>query len=274
MSRLGALPRTLAVLALTVLIAITAACSGSSGTPTTTTTTESESIADVAPPPAERCRKPDDGTVAKAVVTASDGIELAAAEWGEGPRGIVLLHQRAANLCGWWEYAGELAEHGFHLLAIDFRGNGMSVGGAAADDLTLDAVAAVQWLKAAGAETVVLMGASMGATAAMVTVGRNPELVDGLVTLSLPPPIDVTDGNGPEPTTPQAAAPLVDIPLLMCWATRDGSAVDPQPLIDAAPTATKQVVTREGTAHGWGLLLDGAADVRPEVLTFLDQLFA
>jgi pimeloyl-ACP methyl ester carboxylesterase len=273
MSRLGALPRNVLLLALTVLVTTTAACSSGSPTSTPTTTTAAESIADVAPPPAERCRVLDGGTAEKVVVTASDGTELAGAEWGEGPRGIVLLHQRAANLCGWWDYATELAAADFHVLAIDFRRNGMSESGPVAD-LTLDAVAAVEWLKEAGATTVVLMGASMGATTAMVTVGRNPELVDALVTLSLPPTIDVTDGNGPEPTTPQAAAPLVHVPLLMCWARSDGSAIDPQPLIDAAPTTDKQVVTRDGGAHGWDLVTDGAADVRPEVLAFLDELFA
>lgn len=266
----GALQRAVAISLLTIIVATTAACSGESPATTPTTSADTESIADRAPAPAERCREDDDGTVAKVVVTASDGTELAGAAWGEGERGVVLLPQRGGDLCGYWKYATELTAAGFHLLAIDFRGTGFSARASVAD-LTLDAVAAVEWLKAAGATSVVLMGASMGATTAVVTAGRNPDLVSGVVSLSLPPSIDVTGGNGPEPTTPQAAAPLIDVPLLMCWAERDTSAVNPQPLVDASPAAEKQVITRPGSFHGWSMLNEGQADVRPEVLAFLEQ---
>lgn len=212
---------------------------------------------------------PDDG-VAKVVVTASDGTKLAGAEWGEGVRGVVLLPQRGADLCPWWDYATSLAVLGYHVLAIDFRGNGYSDSGPVRD-LTRDVVGAVEWLKDAGATNVVLIGASMGATAAVVTAGRHPDLVSGVVSLSLPPSIDVTGGDTEGPTTPQEAAPLIDVPLLMCWARADASATDPQPIIDAAPAADKHVVTREGGLHGWGLLTEGPHDVRPEILAFLEQ---
>jgi pimeloyl-ACP methyl ester carboxylesterase len=255
---------------LTAVLAATVGCDAEAPASAPTTPAASDSIADQAPPPAQRCRKPDDGTVAKVVVTASDGTELAAAAWGEGERGVALLPQRGGDLCGYWDYASELAAAGFHLLAIDFRRSGLSES-AAVGDLTLDAVAAVEWLKSAGATNVVLVGASMGATTAMVTAGRHPDLVSGVVALSLPPAIDVTDGNGPEPSTAEAAAPLIDVPLLMCWADRDTSAVDPQPLVDASPGADKQVITRPGLSHGWSMLRDGEADVRPELLAFLEQ---
>ncbi len=249
---------------------MTAACGDDAPNPAPTTSVAADSIADQAPPPAQRCGKPDDGAVTKVVVTASDGTELAAAAWGEGERGVVLLPQRGGDLCVYWDYASELAASGWHLLAIDFRRSGLSES-AEVGDLTLDAVAAVEWLKAAGAVDVVLLGASMGATTAMVTAGRHPGLVSGVVALSVPPAIDVTDGNGGEPSTAQAAAPLIDVPLLLCWAERDTQAVDPQPLADASPAAEKLVITRPGTAHGWSMLRAGEADVRPELLAFLDQ---
>ena len=269
MVRTGALVRAVFICILAAVVAVTSACGGDEPDSTPTTSAAGDSIADLAPPPAQRCRKADDGTVTKVVVTASDGTELAGAAWGEGERGVVLLPQRGGDLCGYWDYAGELAAAGFHLLAIDFRRSGLSESAPVAD-LTLDAVAAVEWLKAADATSVVLLGASMGATTAMVTAGRHPDLVSGVVSLSLPPAIDVTDGNGPEPTTAEAAAPLIDVPLLMAWADRDTGAVDPQPLVDASPAADRSVVTRPGPSHGWSMLREGEADVRPDVLAFLE----
>ena len=268
MFRLGALPRTLGRICVLSLLVTVAACSAGPETASPPTPT-AQSVVDASPPPAERCRKPDDGTVAKVIVTAADGVRLVGAEWGDGPRGVVLLHQRGSNLCGWWDYATELAQAGFHVLAIDYRNSAFSERGEA--DLTRDALAAVEWLKAAGAERVVLMGASLGAATAMVTVGRHPDAVSGVVTLSLPPEIDVTGVDDANPATPEAAAPLITVPLLMCWATSDPSAVDPQPFVDDAPAADKQVVTREGRYHGWELLRDGPYDVRPEVLAFLER---
>ncbi|MBX6749548.1 MAG: alpha/beta fold hydrolase [Micromonosporaceae bacterium] len=205
------------------------------------------------------------------VVTASDGTKLAGAEWGDGPRGVVLLHQRGADLCRWWDFATELADAGYHVLAIDFRGNGYSDSGPV-HDLTRDAVGAVAWLKQAGATQVVLVGASMGATTALVTAGRHPDLAAGVVSLSMPGSIDVTGGDTEGPTRPQQAARLIDVPLLMCWATSDRSATNPQPIVDASPATDKQVVTRDGGRHGWDLLTDGPHDVRPEVLAFLARV--
>ena len=276
MTRTGALSRALLISAFAIIVSTSAAaCGGASTTPTTpaTSTTGRQSFTELAPPPAERCDKSDDGAVAKVVVTASDGTKLAAAEWGDGPRGVVLLPQRGADLCGWWDFATELADAGYHVLAIDFRATGYSDVGSVRD-LTRDAVGAVEWLKQTGATNVVLIGASMGATTALVTAGRHPDLAAGVVSLSMPRSIDVTGGDADGPTTPQEAAPQIEVPLLMCWARSDGSATDPQPIVDAAPATTKQMVTRDGGQHGWGLLTDGPHDVRPEVLAFLEQVLS
>lgn len=271
MFRLGALPRIAGCLsALSLLLVLATACGTEPETEAPPPPSDSvRSVVDSAPPPGQRCRQTDDSTVGKVVVTTADGVRLVGAEWGAGPRGVVLLHQRGSNLCGWWDYATELAEAGFHVLAIDYRNSAFSERGE--PDLTRDALAAVEWLRAAGAARVVLMGASLGAATALVTVGRHPDAVAGLVALSLPPDIDVTGGDPTPPTTPEAAAPLITVPLLMAWASADPSAMDPAPLIEAAPSPDEQVITRDGSAHGWELLTDGPADIRPEVLAFLHE---
>ncbi len=79
-------------------------------------------MADSAPDPAERCGFT--GKVEKLVLTAPDGIKLAGARMGSGPRGIVLLHQLGSDMCGWDMAADAFVKEGFHVLAIDFRCSG------------------------------------------------------------------------------------------------------------------------------------------------------
>ncbi|MFC7481747.1 hypothetical protein ACFQX7_19230 [Luedemannella flava] len=69
------------------------------GTPeaATPTPTKTFSFARNAPDPATRCLKfPADAR--KVVIPGTDGVELAGAEVGSGPRGLVLLHQRGGDV--------------------------------------------------------------------------------------------------------------------------------------------------------------------------------
>src|SRR5690606_20152120 len=107
---------------------------------------------------------------------------------------------------------------------------------------------------------------------ALVTAGRAPDQVAGVVSLSYPDnDLDVTGGAGAKPHTPAEAAPLTTAPMLLCFATGDkqAAAAKPQMLADAAPGPAKQLVGRPGVSHGWDLLKVGADDVSPDVLGFL-----
>jgi hypothetical protein len=87
--------------------------------------TSTFSYALAAPEPATRCPKWP-GSAHKVVVPSTDGVHLAGAEAGSGTRGLVLLHQADADLCGWGPYVADFVKAGFHVLAIDMRCNGLS----------------------------------------------------------------------------------------------------------------------------------------------------
>jgi pimeloyl-ACP methyl ester carboxylesterase len=99
-----------------------------------------------------------------------DGGSIRADVYGEGDRGVVLAHGGRFNKGSWAKQARALAEAGFRVVAVDFRGYGESTGPGQSDPLAaplyLDLLAAVRYLKANGATTVSVVGASMGGGAA------------------------------------------------------------------------------------------------------------
>ncbi len=126
-----------------------------------------------------------------------DGGLIYADEYGNGNRGVVLAHGGRFNKGSWEKQARVLEKAGFHVLAIDFRGYGQSRGPGQAEPLSaplhLDVLAAVHYLRKAGAATVSVVGGSMGGGAAAdAVVEAEPGEIDRLVGLgstagSLPP---------------------------------------------------------------------------------------
>jgi len=109
--------------------------------------------------------------------------------YGKGERGLVLTHGGRFNKESWKEQAEILVKAGFRVLAIDFRGYGQSKGPGQADPLSaplhLDVLAAVRYLKQAGAKTVSIVGGSMGGTAAArASVEAKAGEIDRLVLLA------------------------------------------------------------------------------------------
>jgi pimeloyl-ACP methyl ester carboxylesterase len=268
------------VLGLVTVGTVALAASGCTGdetpapiNPDTVQTQVADTKPGLAPAPAERCHQSGNSPAAKVVVTTSDKVNLAGVRFGSGAHGVLLLPQRDTDLCPWWDYAVSLVNKGFQVLAIDMRGTGYSEAGTKLD-YTADAVAGIAELKRNGATRVVVMGASQGAATALVTAGRFPDLVAGVVSLSYPDNnLDVTDGAGAAPRTPAEAAPLTTAPMLLCFTAGDkyASAAKPQALIDASPAPSKLLVGRPGVSHGWDMLKVGADDVTADVLAFLQS---
>jgi pimeloyl-ACP methyl ester carboxylesterase len=227
-----------------------------------------------APNPADRCQQSAEVPATKVVLTTADHVHLAGVVFGTGPHGVLLLPQRGADLCGWWDYANELLGKGFHVLAIDLRGTGFSESGTTAD-YTADAMAGIAALKQEGASTVVLVGAAIGAATALVTAGRAPGQVSGVVSLSYPDTdVDVTGGTGAAPHTANQAAPHITAPLLLCFTAGDrlaAASAAQQALANATGSPVKQLVGRPGVSDGWDMLKVGGDDVRPDILTFLQS---
>src|SRR5262245_52741112 len=123
------------------------------------------------PSPAQRCGTPDRAANVLTLHTA-DGVRLDAAEVGAGAKGVVLVHESGGKaLCGWWPFAVRLADEGFHVLLFDLRCYGFSTcpRGAKGSNYVADVAAAAAKLRALGAASVEVVGASMGGSIALVS---------------------------------------------------------------------------------------------------------
>lgn len=193
-----------------------------------------------------------------------DGGLIYADLYGQGARGVVLAHGGQFNKESWEKQARVLARAGFRVLAIDFRGYGRSRGPGQSDPMSaplhLDVLAAVRYLRKAGAKTVSVVGGSMGGAAAGdASIAAEPGEIDRVVMLGAAP-------NGP--------AEKLKARTLFIVARDDASAGGPRlPRIRAqyqkAPQP-KQLIILDGSAHAQFLFRTPQAErVMQEILGFL-----
>lgn len=121
----------------------------------------------------------------------SDGARIHANLYGDGDHAVVLAHGAAFDKESWDSLAKELSAGGVRVLAIDFRGYGNSTEGRERGALYLDVLGAMQYLKAAGANRVSLLGGSMGGGAVAEAATRvKPGEIDRLILLAALPVAD------------------------------------------------------------------------------------
>jgi pimeloyl-ACP methyl ester carboxylesterase len=183
---------------------------------------------------------------------AADG-PTAGVVLGRGRTGMVLGHQAGSDLCEWLPRARELAKQGRQVLAFDF---GPSA------HITQDMVAAAAELRRRGVTRMVLVGSSMGGTAAIAAAAEITPLVAGVVSLSGP-----EEYQGADAAT---AAPKLRVPVLFVAAEDDPPFDDAaRALYKAVPGHDKQLVILEGGGHGTSLLDFG--DQAPRLRKLLDR---
>ena len=174
-------------------------------------------------------------------LTTGGGAELEAALVGDGEVGVVLGHQLRSDFCSWVPFAKQLAEHDMRALAINFVST-------AIDE---DVVAGALELRRGGAERIILVGASMGGTAALVAAGESD--VAGVAALSAPRQFGGLD-----------ALPSVrrlEMPALFLVGEQDTSfARDARQLYRATRSSDKDLVVTTGFEHGTDLLQDPEAE--------------
>ncbi len=167
-----------------------------------------------------------------------DGGVVYADLYGAGDRGVVLAHGMKFDKASWKEQAVQLANAGYRVAAIDFRGYGKSHGGPKSesprDELYLDVLAAAAYFRGHGAKSVAVIGASMGGGAsANAAVKGKPGTIDRLILLS-PVPIE-----HPE---------QLHVPKL--YATAQGDPITPQAKEQYAKAPEpKEMLLLEGSAH-------------------------
>lgn len=117
-----------------------------------------------------------------------DGGIVFADVYGKGERGVVLAHGGQFNKESWAQQAQILADAGFRVLALDFRGRGQSRGPQSkvrGDGVEYDVLAAVRYMHRTGAKTVSVVGASFGGGAAAdASIVSEPGEIDRLVLLA------------------------------------------------------------------------------------------
>ena len=196
-------------------------------------------------------------------IATSDGGEIFADLYGEGPKGLVLAHGGRFNKESWQKQAQAFAAAGFQVLALDFRGYGKSHGPGQSDlftaPLELDVLAAVHYLRNNGAKTVAVIGASLGGGAAGDAAIAAPNEIDRVVFLGSAP-------NGP--------ADKLKCPTLFIVARDDANGDGPRlPGIRAqyekAPQP-KDLIILSGSAHAQYLFeTEQSERVMREILQFL-----
>jgi pimeloyl-ACP methyl ester carboxylesterase len=184
--------------------------------------------------------------------------------YGRGERGVVLAHGGRFDKGSWDKQARALAEAGFRVLAIDFRGRGRSRGGASSgpdDGLRFDVLAAVRYLRKGGAKTVSVVGGSMGGgAAAEASIEAAPGEIDRLVLLAHSPIEHPERIKGRKLFITARDDPRADgTPRLV--GIRDQYERAQQP---------KELVILEGSAHAQFIFeTDQAARLMREILRFL-----
>jgi pimeloyl-ACP methyl ester carboxylesterase len=171
----------------------------------------------------------------------TDDRALIGVQLGSGPVGIALAHGSNGSLCEWIGYARELAGDGYRVLAYDAGPEFSGVG--------LDAEAATEALRRAGAQKVVIMGSSLGALAALVAGAALPVQPDAVVSLSAPASVGYLHGLD---SVARLHAPV----FFMAAQDDQPFSDDARSLYAAAASTDKQLQVVPGSNHGSGLLED------------------
>ena len=217
------------------LLVASVGCGGGDGEEAQPTTSASGTTSTTAATP---CGEEDAEAV---TLTTDDGTELEAALVGDGEVGVVLGHEFRSDLCSWFPFAKQLAERNMRALAINF----------ASASLDEDMVAGARELTRRGARRIILVGASMGGTAALVAAAKID--VAGVAALSAPQEFSGLDAL--------RAVRSLEIPALFLVGREDpGFARDARRLYRAMSSDAKDLVVTTGSEHGTDLLRDPKAE--------------
>ena len=173
--------------------------------------------------------------------TAGTPIELpggtAARSWGDGPYGLVLVHDIGHDAASW------------SAQAVAFAGRGMTV--LAVEDADADAVVnAITWLLGSGIERVALLGAGDGSVAVLTVGAERAELVDQVILIS-------ATGD---------VATLGAFPKLFVASEQEGAAADAERMATEARGDWNALFLAPGSDSGQAILAGAAGEATMEAV--------
>jgi len=248
-----------------VLLCLLSACGAPSPVPTTTPT--------LIITPVESALAPDNPTAAPAEViqetygvsfTTPDGATLHGELYGTGTTAIIFSVMGNCKR-GWDEFARLTAAQGFMALTYQWRGCRES-GSANETELKLfvdDLRGAINFMRAQGAERILLAGASLGGVASAKLAVESQ--ASGIVVLASPSTISQWGFEV------EAADVNTDVPKLFLIAENDSvvSITDARALFDLA-AEPKEWQIYPGTAHGTDLFdTENADELQQRILEFI-----
>lgn len=171
---------------------------------------------------------------------------------GAGRRAVVFANQSNEDLGAWLPFASQLAHAGFQVALFDY---------AAEPTVSLSSVA--RYVRAHGATSVVLLGASEGAKTVIMVGARLQPPVAAVVSLSAEAELAGT------PVAPSAAR--LTVPTLYVTAADDRYAATEatRGFHASSPARTKRLVVVPGSQHGVGLLTDHSVSLA--VTSFVER---
>jgi alpha/beta superfamily hydrolase len=196
--------------------------------------------------------------------TTLDHIQLTGLIYGQGKTMVICTHMAGTTKSVWIDSGvpQRLASLGYSVLAFDFRGNGDSQGEDDPSTIDVDLRGAITFAQQQGATSIVLMGASMGGTAALKVASEVP--VTAVISLSAPQTYGVQVTNNELQT--------MKIPKLFLASTDDTFfALDANHMYEVA-SDPKEIKIYPGIAHGTAILFGGPdSDPAKLILGFIQQ---
>ena len=202
-------------------------------------------------------------------IPSENGAGLSARLWTRHPARIaVLLHGFAGDQHDWDEAIQPLQDAlqaPISVLTFDFRGHGQSPGeNRDLVGMTADVRSAIDYARLRGFSEIVLIGASMGGTAAIVAAAQGAPIA-GVIAISAPAELGDLDAL--------AAVRSVESPLSLIAAVEDASAAESfRRLRDEAGDGAAMAVMYPGRAHGIALI--EGSEVRERMARTIDGLWA
>lgn len=190
-------------------------------------------------------------------IDTPDGEQLDAIEMGSGPDVAIMSHGDTGTKEGFYRLVEPLASDGWRVIDYDARGVGNSTGGPE-DDRPTDLRAVVDYARDTGAESIVMLGASLGASLSIAMAGE----LHATALVSLSAPALVFNAS-------DAAADLQDtIPVMI--AAAEGNEPYVSDARSLAATLGIDPVIASGDGQGTGMFGDNP-ELITQIVTFLDQ---